>query len=318
MKMFVDTFTAEARKKINILCSITVCFIIISIILAYNSVAEWKSKTTLMTPTYTQVSSLSTILSSISNIDNTRTESISQDYIFQQFINEIDNLDNKKNYLKSIGIYTNKLGIEKTIRVSLTPDKKIIEVAFLADTAEKAKKDLEGFLVYTNRLVNKKLIKHVDSVIKSVAIDLKIKEDVIKKAAAYKLDNRKMELQISAEITKKAGQNDPFSDPGVSMELPVSLGYNLLNSQLKEYEINAYNVFLDDTDIKSKLDVLRNIKTTNINIEAFDFKEMPDLPENKSSPSLIKYMLIAVLCSIILSVVIIMNGVRKSVIARCN
>lgn len=316
--MFVDTFTAEARKKINILCSITVCFIIISIVLAYNSVAEWKSKTTLMTPTYTQVSSLLTILNSISNIDKTRTESISQDYIFQQFINEIDNLDNKKNYLKSIGIYTNKLGIEKTIRVSLTPDKKIIEVAFLADTAEKAKKDLEGFLVYTNRLVNNKLIKHADSVIKSVAIELKIKEDLIKKAAAYKLDNRKMELQISAEITKKAGQNNPISDPGVSMELPVSLGYNLLNSQLKEYEINSYNVFLDDTEIKTKLDVLGNIKTTNINIEAFDFIEMPDLPENKSSPSLIKYMLIAVLCSIILSVVIIMNGVRKSVIARCN
>ncbi|KXU81623.1 hypothetical protein [Aeromonas enteropelogenes] len=319
--MFISGFITEVRRKFKHIFLVVIFSLSVCIYLYANAAEEWKSKALLITPTYAQTSSLFSILSNIASVDNVNIENINNDYIFQQFINELDNIDNKRNYLKSIGFDTeqlSQLGIEKKIRVVVIPDKdkKIAEISFVSSSAVKAKDDLEGYLEYINTLVNMMFVRHVESVIDSIMTSLKVKEDVVISTAKHKLNNKKNELNISIEITKKAGQNNPVSDPGFDVELPITLGYNLLNNQLKEYQKNSYNVFLDNSELRSKLEVLKTIKSDKIDIESFKYQGKPELPEYKSSPSLIKYVIISLFFSIVVSMFVVLFGIRNTIIEK--
>ncbi|CAK2025219.1 Polysaccharide chain length determinant N-terminal domain-containing protein [Vibrio crassostreae] len=316
--MFLNSFIKELLSKSKLICFSTILFLAIAVVASLNSEEKWTSKSILIEPSFNQISSYFLVMKSLSSVDSTPNNGIDRKYIFGSFIDEVVSVDNKRQYLKSIDMDMTETEADKTIRSVLTPDKDIVEVSFTSSSALKSQHGLEGYLNYINEIVNKSFLNYTKGVKKSVATSLNLRFDIKKNTAKYKFDNEKKKLEVSSNITKDAGQTQPIYDPGVALSLPVTLGYDLVNSQLKELKNNSYEMFLNDFSVKSKLDVLSSIKPENVNIESFKFQKKPDLPEYKTSPSLKKYIAFAILCSMLFSTLVGMFGIRQELIKNCG
>lgn len=312
--MFFNAFIAEIRHKQKLLVLITVAFLIVGISLGITSEDKWTSKSLLKAPTFNQTSNLFSVLKSLSSVDTFSATPLTQEFVFEEFLSEVSSIGNKKEYLQLLGIEASSTESNNIIEVTITADKKLVEVSFQSGSALDAKEKLEGYLSHISSKVNDEFIEYTYNVSNSIEKSLAIKSDILKKNAKYRLENEKEKLKIASEITKNAGMEKPITDPGFEMNLPVALGYEVINSQLKEYQSNPYNVFENDFKLQSKLDVLKSIKIDSINIEPFRFQEKPELPEYKSSPSLKKYAILSILLSLIVSAFIVIYGVRDTII----
>lgn len=309
--MFIDDFTKELKRKGKIIILITIFSVSSGWYLGINSAEKWTSKAIVVSPTYNELLDLRETVSILSIFEGAIFENLNNKDIFNQFIINLDSLDNQMSYLKSIGIDIPRSDIEKKIRIVVTPDTEKVQISYTSYSAMSSRDELDGYVNYINDLTRKEIVSNVDGVASSIIKSYKTKMEVMSLEAKYKLDNKISELRLSSEITRMAGVDKPISDPGLSLELPISLGYEILSSQLQQYKSNSYNVFLDDSDVRSNLEVLRTIKGEDMKIKSYRYQEKPIVPDYKSSPSLSKNIIASTLFSMIFSVVILIYGIRR-------
>lgn len=312
--MFLTYFVKELKSRSKLICISTLLFLAAGTIAGLNSEEKWSSESILIEPRFHQVSSFFLIMESLSNFDVKTDKGIDPKFIFDRFITEASTIDNKRRYLQSIGMKMTEAEADDTIRVFLNPDKDLIKISFISSSALQAKQGLEKYLAYINRNVNESFVDYLKDVKKIASKKLRIKLDISRKAAKYQFYNEKKKLEVSRKITNSAGQIKPIHDPGVRLSLPVTLGYDLINSHIRELKDNDYEVFMKNFNNKSKLDYLVSIEPEKLEIQPFFFKKSPDVPSNKISPSLIKNIIFSLLCSLLFSIVIAMFGIRENVI----
>jgi len=314
--MFFNAFIAEIRQKYKLLVLITIAFLVVGISIGVNTEDKWTSKSLLKSPTYNQTSSLFSALKALSSVGNNSVAPLTLDYVFEEFLSEVTSIDNKRDYLQSIGLEASSSQVDKIIKVIVTADKKLVEVSFISTSALEAQEKLKGYLSHVSSKINDEFIEYTQNSVNSIQKSLMIKSDILEKTASYRLESEKEKLKFASEITKKSGIKKPIIDPGLDMNLPIALGSEVINSQLKEYQINSYNVFRNDFHVKSRLDVLKSINLDSIDIEPFRYQIKPELPEYKTSPNLKKYTILALLLSMVVSVTIIIYGIRNTIICK--
>lgn len=315
--MFLNFFLAELRRKYKLISLITASFVVVGVSLGINADEKWNSKALLIAPTYNQTASLFSVMSSLTALGaGVGFNSLSQEDIFEEFKFEINNIDNKKEYLKSSGIkIKSSSDADNIIKIIESVDNKLIEITFVSGTASDAKLKLDGYLYFVKNKVNESLSYYIENITVNINEVLKLKQSVLDRTAYYKLNNEIEKLKVSNAITKKAGLNKPIINPGISMALPLSLGNDVIKNQLYEYENNKYNIYKKDFEVKSKLELLRGIENKKINIFPYRVEIKPTLPEYKSSPSIIKYTILSLIVSMVISLIVLLLGVRNDYLA---
>lgn len=252
---------------------------------------------------------------------------ISQEKLFEKFINIYNSYDNKKKFIlanealntklnkdkENFNLYMKKLNIIIN-GINSKKEKEDYILSFKSDTRENSLKLLTSYIDFCNEQLNKKisfgLKETVSNSVASISNDIKYQE----LKAQSKIESELLKSKVELEIAQSAEVNKPLEQINNNELFSINLGSQGIETKIKNLQDNKMVkdiIFPELNYNKEKLASLQAL-SENINYDKFtaysNIKEA-NMPIKKDGFSQIAKVLIGMFFGIVVSILGILIGI---------